>query len=130
MGNKTNGNERGRQPASEVLPRFIQSYCLSTASLEKTKAVPYKVRHPTKLIPISKYVMILNILCLCYSFQTNILTSGNGLLTSSSRNNDASRKQIDGSGGRGGAGEGSGDGGGVLRWRTVLMVPMRLGDVW
>ena len=47
-------------------------------------------------------------------------------LTSSSRNNDASRWEIDG---REGVGGGRGGGVGVLRWWTVLMVPMRLGDV-
>ena len=34
-----------------------------------------------------------------------------------------------GGGGGGGKSGGGGGGGGVLRWLTVLMVPMRLGDV-
>ena len=37
-------------------------------------------------------------------------------------------QEIDGRGERGGGGRGGG-GGGVLRWLTVLMVPMKLGDV-
>ena len=57
-------------------------------------------------------------------FVDTCLSEDFNIKTSSSRNNDASMKEIDSR-----AGGGGGRGGGGVGWWTVLMVPMRLGDV-